>query len=342
MKKLFFSAALCCVSLLMMAEAGPVCAGKLTNATGGRVGEFAYTEWETDAEGNVNVTVYKDAATSWRGRGLADAVTNAKGFELWLPGEAVATEISNYFDKNYTSGAKVYQLKKKDGVTIPDGTVIKMVASKEAANICWQTGTDNNGFGKVSFEYLYGSSCVHAESLDVAEEAQPVCAQAFTSDTYDGDTRNPALSPMTLSIETNEAGAVVIAIVSTVDGQTASFRDYDALGVNSFSLSGETAGHYFTTNQKDGDTVYVLTPYVDINFLTLIHYNGTLRWKTTGHDNCYKKNVQFDYTYGTSCTVTPTPMENVNNNDSRKVLIDGRMYILIDGIRYDALGRMVK
>lgn len=323
--------------------AGPICAGRLASQQEGRTTEFAYTEWETDADGNVNISIYKDAGTSWRGRGLADAVTNAKGFELWLPGATAASEISDYFEMNYTTGAKVYQLRRKDGVTVPDGTVIKMVASKEAARICWQTSTDDNGWGKISFEYLYGSSCAHSTTPDLGEEGvSALCAEPYTSDTYDGDKNNPALSAMTLTAETNSDGEVVITIDATVAGQEASFREADALDVNSFLIGGETAGHFFSTNQKDGATEYVLTPYGPVAPYTLMAYSGTLRWKTTGHSNCYKRNVQFTYTYGTTCTVSTALTEETKAAQAEKVLLDGHIYLRHGASLYDARGRMVR
>lgn len=159
-------AALCCASVFAFAEAGSICRSELKCEQSGCSDPIVYVSWETATNGDVNITIDKDEKTAWRGRGMADNVNKASGWELIINDEAV-DDIANYFEKVYQSSSKqseapkVYTLRLKEGKTVPAGSVIKFTPAK---NICWWTGIDGNGWGKKTFEYLYGSNC---ETLSV-------------------------------------------------------------------------------------------------------------------------------------------------------------------------------
>ena len=170
------AALLCCTTIFAFAEAGPICdalLGKADATSGGDVP--ARVKWTTDADGNVDITILPfskaeettDKPTAWRGRGVADNLTAAKGWEMTINGEAAVVE--DYFDKNYTSNGtqskapNVYQLKIKVGKQAElAGKTVVIKKTTKGDNICWWTPRGNNAYGKAEFEYLYGSICEDA------------------------------------------------------------------------------------------------------------------------------------------------------------------------------------
>lgn len=174
MKKLFMAALLCCTTIFAFAEAGPICDALLGNADATSGADVpARVKWTTDAEGNVDITILPfskaeetaDKPTAWRGRGVADDLTAAKGWEMTIDGVAVLVE--DYFDKNYAQNSKqaqapnVYQLKIKEGKKAElAGKTVVIKKTTTGSNICWWTPRGNNAYGKAVFEYLYGAECV--------------------------------------------------------------------------------------------------------------------------------------------------------------------------------------
>jgi len=311
MKSLLLSLAL--LPTMLWAAAGPICNTKLMTEQTDRMGNFTYVNWTTDADGNVNVSVFYDQKTAWRGRGLADDVTAAKGFTLTIGGET--KDISQYFVKNYTNPSKqdgaptVYQLKLKDGLTpfvdVPVGSVIKYVPT---ANICWWTAEDNNGWGKMTFEYEYGSDCAVPSGEPIT-----VCAHPFVSDTYSGGPTNTEDSKMFLSVNTRANGAVEF-VIAGVDGDPATkFRKgnkSDAMsGIAGFTYNeGLPLDDYFTLTGEEDAKVCTLTPKAGMSLPlgSVITYKGTLQWKTANYPNAYKA-AGFSFTYGGACDALATP-----------------------------------
>lgn len=162
MKRVKFTlfAALCCMSLIAFAEAGPICRAELKCEQSGCSDPVVYVTWNTAANGDVNITIDKDEKTAWRGRGMASEVSKTKGWTLIINDEEV--DIADYFEKDYTesknqsSAPVVYTLRLKEGKSVPEGSIIKLTPKD---NICWWTGIDGNGWGKKTFEYLYGANC---------------------------------------------------------------------------------------------------------------------------------------------------------------------------------------
>jgi hypothetical protein len=98
MKKLFLAALVCCMTILAFAEAGPICDGLLGKENGTGADVPARVKWTTDADGNVDITILPyskaeetaDKPTAWRGRGMADNLTAAKGWVMTIDGEVHA------------------------------------------------------------------------------------------------------------------------------------------------------------------------------------------------------------------------------------------------------------
>ena len=168
------AALLCCTTIFAFADAGPICDALLGNADATSGADVpARVKWTTDADGNVDITILPfskaeettDKPTAWRGRGVADDLTAAKGWEMTIDGVAVLVE--DYFEKNYAQNSKqaqapnVYQLKIKDGKKAElAGKTVVIKKTTTGSNICWWTPRGNNAYGKAEFEYLYGAECV--------------------------------------------------------------------------------------------------------------------------------------------------------------------------------------
>ena len=165
------AALLYCTTIFAFAEAGPICDGML----GSSEKNYAYLKWTTDADGNVNIEIMPynkagettDKPTAWRGRGMANNLTAAKGWEMTIDGEAAV--VADYFDKEYKENGNqaqaptVYQLKIKDGKkAVLAGKTVVIKKTTAGDNICWWTPQDNNAYNKYNFEYLYGSICEDA------------------------------------------------------------------------------------------------------------------------------------------------------------------------------------
>jgi hypothetical protein len=176
MKKLFLAALVCCMTTLAFAEAGPICDGLLGKETGTGADVPARVKWTTDAGGNVDITILPyskaeettDKPTRWRSRGMADNLTADQGWEMTIDGKAAV--LADFFEKNYTTpgnqpedqaeAPSVYQLKIKDGKKAElAGKTVVIKKTTKGSNICWWTPRGNNGYGKATFEYLYGSKC---------------------------------------------------------------------------------------------------------------------------------------------------------------------------------------
>lgn len=343
MKRVIFGTLLLTTTVLCFAAARPVCSERIYSEQDGRRSLYTCVMWETDAAGNVNVTVFYDDKTAWRGRGLADDVSSAAGFTLTIGGEA--KDISTYFTKNFTAGSNVYQLKLIEGQSVPLGSVIKLTPAK---NICWQTSLDDNGWAKKNFEYIYGTTC---DATPVAEPGSSVCGKLLTSDTYDGDPNKSNDSRMLLSVQTYSDGSVHFDIASPADDVNTVFRrgeKSDALGgIACFTYGeGQPLSDYFTLSGEDNVTACVLTPVVGktLPSNTAITYNGTIQWKTSAHPNAYARNQSFTFLYGTACASEPTDLhsEVLPETSAFKVIRNGQLIILTPSGMYSAQGQFIE
>ena len=130
--------------------------------------ERAAMTWQTDAEGNINITISGDGAT-WRG-------TAFKGTTYFWVGECPA---SAFFVEEYTQGSAVYTLKLKDASKKPVvGETIQFKGTYQ-----WKTTNATNAYQNVTFTYTYGSVCGGlAAPTNVAVDANGV----ITFDAVDG------------------------------------------------------------------------------------------------------------------------------------------------------------
>ena len=130
--------------------------------------EVAAMTWQTDAEGNINITISGDGAT-WRG-------TAFKGTTYFWVGECPA---SAFFVEEYTQGSAVYTLKLKDASKKPVvGETIQFKGTYQ-----WKTTNATNAYQNVTFTYTYGAVCGGlAAPTNVAVDANGV----ITFDAVDG------------------------------------------------------------------------------------------------------------------------------------------------------------
>ena len=105
--------------------------------------------WETDEDGNINISISGKDVT-WRNKALQE-VSNFK------VGNVSAT---SFFDKEYTSNSTIYQLKKKNGVTIALGETITF-----NGNIEWKTSSGSPYLQNQTYTYTYGSKCNEPDVL---------------------------------------------------------------------------------------------------------------------------------------------------------------------------------
>ncbi|MBQ9339340.1 MAG: discoidin domain-containing protein [Paludibacteraceae bacterium] len=121
---------------------------------------LAYYTWETDEDGNINISISGDGA-SWRG----NAFDGADKFKVGNVSAAL------FFDAIYTTGATTYQLRKKTGKNIALGEIITYNGIYR-----WKT-TDNTDAWRnpVLTEYIYGTVCNQPDVLtSFSVEAQDI------------------------------------------------------------------------------------------------------------------------------------------------------------------------
>ena len=79
-----------------------------------------------------------------------------------------------------------------------------------------------------------------------------------------------------------------------------------------------------------------------------IKYQGNVQWYTATNNNAYILGAVYNYVYGTMCDDWPDPalsvgFENIENKHQvQKLLINGHLYISVDGHLYDATGRIAR
>lgn len=110
----------------------------------------AYLSWQTDANGNVVISISGyagDANTAFRGGGLGANLSN-----FTVNGNPA----SNYFTRTYTTGGTTYTLTKNSGASILPGDKI----SYTNGTVEWKTTGNTNAYGAYTFaNYVYGSDC---------------------------------------------------------------------------------------------------------------------------------------------------------------------------------------
>lgn len=127
-------------------ESSEYCSYSIGSGTG-----LAAMTWETDEDGNINISISGDASTTWRG-------TAFKGVANFKVGNVNA---SAFFTENYTTGSTIYQMKKKSGVIIAIGDTITF-----NGDVQWKTENSGNAYllGQ-KYKYTYGTVCNEPDVL---------------------------------------------------------------------------------------------------------------------------------------------------------------------------------
>ena len=177
--------------------------------------ERAAMTWQTDAEGNISITISGDGAT-WRG-------TAFKGITYFWVGECPA---SAFFVEEYTQGSAVYTLKLKDATKKPVvGETIQFKGTYQ-----WLTANAGNAYANVTFTYTYGSACGGlAAPTNVSVDANGVLTfDAVTgannyvatiySNNYPVAIYNGITSGATLPFQAIETGTYTVTVYAQGDG----------------------------------------------------------------------------------------------------------------------------
>jgi hypothetical protein len=117
---------------------------------GSDANSYAYLSWETDANGNVVITISGyagDTNTSFRSAGLGGDLS-----KFTVNGNPA----SIYFTRTYTTGSTTYTLTLKSGASILPGDKI----SYTGGTVEWKTSKNTNAYKTYTFsDYVYGTDC---------------------------------------------------------------------------------------------------------------------------------------------------------------------------------------
>lgn len=118
---------------------------------GDNINNYAYISWETDAEGNVVISISGyagDTNTSFRSAGLGSDLS-----KFTVNGNSA----SNYFTRTYGgTGSTTYTLTLIPGASILPGDKI----SYTGGTVEWKTTNNTNAYRTYTFsEYIYGTDC---------------------------------------------------------------------------------------------------------------------------------------------------------------------------------------
>lgn len=144
---------------------------------------------------------------------------------------------------------------------------------------------------------------------------------------------------------TDEAGSVVITILDK-DGKESDDFHFRGTGmaIGSFKVGSMPADTYFnhacagnkvTLSVKDASNAP--SKGEKITFNAVVEY-------ATALDNNAWPTIAFEYTYGTVCDVEPTAIEYTEEETQsvRKIMENGVLYILRDGVRYTTTGQPIR
>jgi hypothetical protein len=226
--------------------------------------------WQTDAEGNINITISGDDAT-WRG-------TAFKGITYFWVGECPA---SAFFVEEYTQGSAVYTLKLKDATKKPVvGETIQFKGTYQ-----WKTATGGNAYAEnVIFTYTYGSACAGLDApTNVSVDANGVLTfDAVTgannyvatiySNNYPVAIYNGITSGITLSYQAIVSGTYNVTVYAQGEGAL----DSDESVPFAWVLTGTpwtpekstVCGVQYATDTYEGNPYLVEDSYMEISMYT--------------------------------------------------------------------------
>jgi hypothetical protein len=232
--------------------------------------DVAAMTWQTDAEGNINITISGDDAT-WRG-------TAFKGITYFWVGECPA---SAFFVEEYTQGSAVYTLKLKDATKKPVvGETIQFKGTYQ-----WKTATGGNAYAEnVIFTYTYGSACAGLDApTNVSVDANGVLTfDAVTgannyvatiySNNYPVAIYNGITSGITLSYQAIVSGTYNVTVYAQGEGAL----DSDESVPFAWVLTGTpwtpekstVCGVQYATDTYEGNPYLVEDSYMEISMYT--------------------------------------------------------------------------
>ncbi|MBQ9339341.1 MAG: hypothetical protein IJS13_03305 [Paludibacteraceae bacterium] len=150
-----------------------------------------------------------------------------------------------------------------------------------------------------------------------------------------------------LSWNTSTNGDVYIEISG---GDGTEFRTNTPLTPSNFMVGLAPASNYFDFIGADHTMLFRLQKKEGalIGAGMEIKYQGNVQWYTATNNNAYILGAVYNYVYGTMCDDWPDPalsvgFENIENKHQvQKLLINGHLYISVDGHLYDATGRIAR
>lgn len=232
--------------------------------------DVAAMTWQTDAEGNINITISGDDAT-WRG-------TAFKGITYFWVGECPA---SAFFVEEYTQGSAVYTLKLKDATKKPVvGETIQFKGTYQ-----WKTATGGNAYAEnVIFTYTYGSACAGLDAptnvsvdangvltFDAVTGANNYVATVY-SNNYPVAIYNGITSGITLSYQAIVSGTYNVTVYAQGEGAL----DSDESVPFAWVLTGTpwtpekstVCGVQYATDTYEGNPYLVEDSYMEISMYT--------------------------------------------------------------------------
>ncbi|MBQ6776798.1 MAG: InlB B-repeat-containing protein [Paludibacteraceae bacterium] len=171
-----------CISVPSWAAAGPICNQEIKN--GNTDDKKAYVTFETMSNGDVVATISKpgDNACYWRGRGLAEAVSKAKGWKLFVDGVEVP-DIATYFTRSYSENTTTYTLQKIQDLPAGSSYVITLSPVQQ---VCWKSTGNGNAYAYSGttnlFEYEYGANCAGLPKPSISSITNKVISASNADD----------------------------------------------------------------------------------------------------------------------------------------------------------------
>ena len=145
---------LICALALMVGEELYAATKKVCGVTLSQGGCNAAVSFETDRYGDVVITLTDIGTTTgsvFRDQGMEK---NLDKFWVQVPGYA-NDSACHYFERQMVTGSNVFRLKKKEGVTLPDGAEIYFYGT-----LTWMCDQNNNLWqSNATYTHTYGTTC---------------------------------------------------------------------------------------------------------------------------------------------------------------------------------------
>ena len=271
---------------------------------------------------------------------------------------------------NYTYGTTCLSLSKP---------VINGISEDKVIDIAEGSGAEDYGLKVYLGENLVYASTIHSGEIigfvprvSATYQVTVTARAAGMSDSEESDPYNWVLtavpfepvpssicsstigedeSAAQMSWNTASNGDIYIEIVGD---EGTSWRTDVALTPSGFTVGPVPATVYFDMLGENGNTLFRLQKKEGalIGAGTEMTYSGNLQWRTSLNGNAYMLGTVYTYVYGTVCedwedpTVDPgqtVGLGDINaQHNTQKVLVNGHLYIYVDGHMFNANGQLVK